>query len=93
MSDQYIDALKGRIDDQQLGKLEELKKPQINKFIAETFELCKPDSVFIANDTVEDIEYVRNSAIERGEESKLAIEGHTIHFDGVDDQARDKKNT
>ena len=27
------------------------------------------------------------------EEAKLATEGHTIHFDGYHDQARDKANT
>ena len=36
---------------------------------------------------------IRNKAIKDGEEKKLAIEGHTIHFDGFFDQARDKKKT
>ncbi|MFX1298616.1 MAG: phosphoenolpyruvate carboxykinase (GTP), partial [Promethearchaeota archaeon] len=45
-----------------------------------------------------DIEYVRKRAIELGEEDKLTLEGHTIHFDGFftmnnHDQARDKENT
>lgn len=93
MSDQYIEALKGKIDEQQLEKLEELKKPQMNKFISETVDLCKPDSVFIANDSAEDIDYVRRSAIDQGEETELKTEGHTVHFDGMNDQARDKKNT
>ncbi|MBN2168982.1 MAG: phosphoenolpyruvate carboxykinase (GTP) [Actinobacteria bacterium] len=93
MSDKYIEALEGKIDDPQLEKLEALKKPQINEFVADAFELCKPKSVFIATDSAEDIEYVRLNAIEKGEETALAIEGHTVHFDGIKDQGRDTKNT
>ncbi|MBN1288958.1 MAG: phosphoenolpyruvate carboxykinase (GTP) [Actinobacteria bacterium] len=93
MSSNHIDTLRGKIDALQLEKLEALNKPRVNEFVADAFQLCKPDSVFIATDSAEDIEYVRRNAIERGEEKALAMEGHTVHFDGIKDQGRDTKNT
>ncbi|MCK5566370.1 MAG: phosphoenolpyruvate carboxykinase (GTP), partial [Actinomycetia bacterium] len=38
-------------------------------------------------------DYIRNKALKDGEESRLAINGHTIHFDSIYDQARDKART
>jgi phosphoenolpyruvate carboxykinase (GTP) len=39
------------------------------------------------------VKYLRETALKNGEESKLAMKGHTIHFDNYKDQGRDKKNT
>ncbi len=44
-------------------------------------------------DSKEDIAYLRDAALNNGEEKKLKMKGHTIHFDGYDDQGRDKANT
>jgi len=74
-------------------KIEALKNPKLTEFVARYIEHCNPDSVFVCDDSDLDIEYVRERAIERGEENKLAIKGHTIHFDGYHDQGRDKENT
>jgi phosphoenolpyruvate carboxykinase (GTP) len=52
-----------------------------------------PDHIFVCTDAAEDRAFIRDAAITAGEEVKLAIEGHTIHFDGYADQARDKENT
>ena len=52
-----------------------------------------PASIFINSGSEEDIQYIREQAITRGEEVPLAITGHTYHFDGVDDQGRDVANT
>jgi len=40
-----------------------------------------------------DTEYIRRTAIARGEETPLANPYHTVHFDGFHDQARDKERT
>lgn len=37
--------------------------------------------------------YIKEAAIKNGEESRLAIDGHTIHFDSYYDQGRDKEHT
>ena len=75
------------------NKLASLENKEILKFISDYVVLCNPDSVFIRTDSPEDAKYIRRKAIETGEEEKLAIEGHTVHFDGYYDQARDRKNT
>ena len=74
-------------------KLEALKNPKVMDFVAKYTELCNPDSVFIRTDSREDAEYIRKKALENGEEKPLVTKGHTIHFDGYFDQARDKANT
>jgi len=55
--------------------------------------LCQPASVRVCTDEPEDIAYIRNRSIEIGEEAPLATDGHTIHFDGANDLARDKNAT
>jgi phosphoenolpyruvate carboxykinase (GTP) len=49
--------------------------------------------VFVCTDADDDLAYIRKRSVENGEETPLAIEGHTFHFDGYYDQARDKANT
>ncbi|MEE4240747.1 MAG: phosphoenolpyruvate carboxykinase (GTP) [Desulfopila sp.] len=56
--------------------------------VANAISLCKPDDVFIDTGNEEDIQWIRDHALERGEEKKLAKPGHTIHFDLPQDQAR-----
>jgi len=74
-------------------KLENLNNKHIIAKIEEAIELCKPAKVTVITDSKEDINYVRELALAIGEEAKLKMEGHTIHFDGYYDQARDKKHT
>ena len=76
-----------------LKKLEELNNIYAMEIVENYVTLLKPDKVTVITDSKEDIEYVRNLAIKNGEEKKLAMEGHTIHYDGYYDQARDKSNT
>jgi len=76
-----------------LEKLLALPNPKLHEFVAEAVDLCNPDSVFVCTDAEEDISYIRRMAVDTGEETKLSIEGHTIHFDGFHDQARDRANT
>jgi len=47
----------------------------------------------VITDSKEDTNYVRELALGIGEEKKLKMEGHTIHFDGYYDQGRDKPHT
>ena len=81
------------LDEKNLKKLEELNNPHIIKIVKKYIELCQPSKVTVITDEKEDIDYVRNLSLEKGEEKKLAMEGHTIHFDGYNDQGRDKAHT
>lgn len=74
-------------------KLIAIKNPEIYHFIAKFVDLCQPSKVFVCTDSAEDIQYIRDAAIKNREEAKLATNGHTIHFDGYYDQARDKGKT
>ncbi|MEA2032697.1 MAG: phosphoenolpyruvate carboxykinase (GTP) [Euryarchaeota archaeon] len=87
------DKLKTRLGEKNYQKLIEIDNPELHQFIAKYVELCNPDKVFVCTDSPADVQYVRQEAIRAGEEMELAIEGHTVHFDGYYDQARDKKNT
>jgi phosphoenolpyruvate carboxykinase (GTP) len=88
-----VDMLKIKLGEENGQKLLKIDNPELHQFIAKYVELCNPDKVFVCTDSPEDIQYVRQEAIKAGEEMELALKGHTVHFDGYYDQARDKKNT
>ncbi|MHC4950583.1 MAG: phosphoenolpyruvate carboxykinase (GTP) [Planctomycetota bacterium] len=86
-------VLQERIDPQNLEKLNALGNDRLNAFIAEAIELTNPETVLVFTDSKEDIETIREKAKNGGGEHTLATAGHTYHFDGPKDQARDKANT
>jgi len=86
-------VLKARLTDENYRRLVALPNRRLHEFVAEAIELGRPESVFVVTDAPEDIARVRELAVELGEEHPLGTEGHTIHFDGYHDQARDKANT
>ena len=88
-----IDTIKAKCDEKNFKKLEAIDNKYLYDFIAKFVDLFEPESIFVCNDTEEDIQYVRDKAIKDGEEAKLAVPGHTIHFDSIYDQARDKART
>jgi phosphoenolpyruvate carboxykinase (GTP) len=81
------------LSEDDLKKIKSLNNSHVERIIEEYVNLCKPDTVTVITDSQADINYIRTRALEFGEEKKLAMEGHTIHFDGFNDQGRDKKNT
>ena len=81
------------IDEQNRKKLEALGNPKVMDYLNEAIELCKPAKVTVITDSAEDLNYVNELALRNGEEFKLAMKGHTVHFDGIYDQGRDKRNT
>ncbi len=52
-----------------------------------------PDSVFVCTISAKDIRYIREQAVAMNEEKPLVTRGHTIHFDGIQDQGRDREVT
>lgn len=75
------------------SKLEKIGNDHVLQIVEEYVDLCKPAKVTVITDSKEDIDYVRDLALKNKEEIKLAMAGHTFHFDGIRDQARDKANT
>ena len=88
-----MELLKQKFGEKNYKKVIDIDNPKLHKFITRYVELCNPDSVFVRTDSPEDAAYIRERSKEKGEEKALATEGHTIHFDGYYDQARDKSHT
>ncbi|MBA7485944.1 Phosphoenolpyruvate carboxykinase [GTP] [subsurface metagenome] len=85
--------LKEKLTAENYDRLVALANPKLHEFIADAIELTSPASVFICTGSAEDVAYIRELAIKAGEETPLDIPGHTVHFDGYHDQARDKAQT
>ncbi len=81
------------LDAENQEKLDAIDNPKVEKIVRETAKRCNPEKITVITDSDADIEYVRQAAVEKGEEQPLEMEGHTVHWDGFHDQARDKENT
>ncbi len=93
MQQQYADILKSMMDEESFAKLEALDNDKLHAFVADAGQLGKPDRIKVCDDSDADEAYIRQLAIDNGEETPLANEGHTVHFDHYTDQARDKSVT
>lgn len=89
----YLEALRPKLSETNYRKICAIVNPKVHKFIAEATDLCNPEQIFICCDSAEDLDYIRQQAINTGEEKRLKIPGHTVHFDGVYDQGRDRQAT
>jgi len=85
--------LKEKLSGENYQKLMALDNSRMHRFVADAIELCRPASVFVCSDARRDHDYIRRQAVEKGEEKALDTKGHTCHFDGFNDQARDKSQT
>lgn len=74
-------------------KLGQIENEEALIKVANAIEMCKPDNVFVNTGSAEDIDWIRQYSLEKGEEKKLEKDGHTIHFDLPQDQARLVKQT
>ena len=90
---QGLETVKQKCGLENYQKLLDLNNEALLSFIAKYINHLNPDKVYVCNDSKEDAQYIRNKAITIGEEKALAIKGHTIHYDGFFDQARDKGQT
>ena len=72
--------LQSKMSIENFDKLMALNNPKLHTFIADAIELTTPESVFVCTDSDSYIAYIRQLAIDSGEEKPLAIQGHTCHF-------------
>lgn len=89
----YLEALQAKMSESDYRKLAAIPHIKVHEFIAKASDLCNCEKIFICNDSEEDITYIRQKALETGEEKVLAMPGHTVHFDGLHDQGRDREAT
>lgn len=87
-----IDAAKAvlaeKLDATNQEKLAQIKNNEALIKVANAISMCSPSSVFINTGSAHDQQWIREYSLEKGEEKKLAKDGHTIHFDLPQDQAR-----
>ncbi len=81
-------VFENKMDKENLAKLSKIKNPDILKKIANGILICDPDSVFIDTGSEADRQYIRELSLQKGEESTLPMEGHTIHYDLKEEQGR-----
>ncbi|MGA1823792.1 MAG: phosphoenolpyruvate carboxykinase (GTP) [bacterium] len=93
MSTMNLEVLESKLNLHNYQKLLAIANPKVVEFIAESSKLCNPEEIFICSDSPEDIAYVRQQAVASCEEKSLSISGHTYHFDGMQDQGRDREVT
>ena len=77
-----------KLDATNLSKLSLIKNESVLRKIANAIVLCDPDSVFINTASDEDRQFIKDLSIKKGEETKLPMDGHTIHYDLKDEQGR-----
>lgn len=85
--------LKAKLDAENFRRLAQIDNERLHAFIADAIDLCKPGRVWVSTDSAEDARITREKALELKEERPLAITGHTIHYDGPEDQGRDREVT
>lgn len=90
----YLEVLRQKLSQTDYEELSAITNPLVHSFIAKANDLCNPESIFVCSDSAEDIEHIRNQAIATGEEkANMKLSGHTVHFDGMHDQGRDRQAT
>ena len=77
-----------RLDEKNLSRIQKIKNPEVAAKIANSIAMCEPETVFINTGSESDKAYIREMALKNGEEAKLPMDGHTIHFDLKDEQGR-----
>jgi len=77
-----------RLDEENLSRIQKIKNPEVAAKIANSIAMCEPETVFINTGSESDKAYIREMALKNGEEAKLPMDGHTIHFDLKDEQGR-----
>ncbi len=81
-------VIEANLDSDNLAKLAPVTNSEALIKIANAISMCKPDAVFINSGNTADVQWIRDYSLTKGEEKKLAKDGHTIHFDLPQDQAR-----
>ncbi|MCX8153472.1 MAG: phosphoenolpyruvate carboxykinase (GTP) [Candidatus Bathyarchaeota archaeon] len=89
----YLEALQPKMSAADFKKLAAIPHIKVHEFIAKASDLCNCEKIFVCDDSAEDIAYIRQKALETGEEKALEMPGHTVHFDGIHDQGRDREAT
>ena len=91
--DRVQEILKKRVSGESFNRLMAIPNADLHAFVADAIDLANPKSVFVCTDALDDRNRIRQMTVNGNGEHPLATPGHTYHFDGVNDQGRDKEVT
>ncbi|BBO83457.1 phosphoenolpyruvate carboxykinase [Desulfosarcina ovata subsp. sediminis] len=77
-----------RLDSDHLIRIRKLSQPEILIKIANAIAMCDPARVYINTGSAADRQFIRQLALNKGEEAVLPMDGHTIHYDLKEEQGR-----
>ena len=83
-----MQVFENNLDKTNLSKIQQIKHLDILVKIANAILMCEPETIFINTGSKEDNQQVKDLCIKNGEEKKLPMEGHTIHYDLKEEQGR-----
>ena len=86
-------VLQSKMSEESFAKITALGNSALLDFVAKYATHCNPTDIYVCDDSKESNDFIAKKSVEQGEEKVLNTVGHTIHFDGPKDQARDKANT
>jgi phosphoenolpyruvate carboxykinase (GTP) len=82
------DLFRERLDEENLEKLQRIENDVALMKIANAIASMNPDRVFINTGSPSDLQAIREACLRNDEERALAINGHTVHYDLPQEQAR-----
>jgi phosphoenolpyruvate carboxykinase (GTP) len=77
-----------KMDAANFSKIKKIQNGAALLKIANAISMCEPDAVFVNTGSEPDKQFVRSLALQKGEETPLAMENHTLHFDLKEEQGR-----
>ncbi len=81
-------VFQSRMTPDHLERMQQISTPEVRIKIANAILLCDPDDVYLNTGAEEDRQFIRELALKKGEEKKLPMDGHTIHYDLKEEQGR-----
>ena len=81
----YIESV---LTDEHLARIQKIKNTEVIIKIANAIAMCRPDDIYVNTGSEKDRQFIRELALEKGEEAPLAMSRHTIHFDLPEEQGR-----
>jgi phosphoenolpyruvate carboxykinase (GTP) len=86
--DQAKRLFRQKMTDTDWEKIQKIRNADAILKIANAIAMCDPESVFVNSGSEADRQYIRDLALETGEEARLAMPNHTIHYDLKEEQGR-----
>jgi phosphoenolpyruvate carboxykinase (GTP) len=83
-----MQLFENKLDKTNLSRIQKIKHPEVIIKIANAIAMCEPEAVFVNTGSEADRQYIREMSLQNGEEAKLPVEGHTIHYDLKEEQGR-----